>query len=286
MDAFAVRHSELAQLRDLVDQTLARLLPDEATAPQRLHAAMRHAVLTPGKRVRPILTLLSAQHLGGSLEAALPGACALEMVHAASLVLDDLPCMDDAPLRRGQPSVHALFGQDVAVLTGVGLLNEAFGIISRADLPDGSRVAMTALMSATVGTRGLIGGQHKDLQGADEPTLEFLNELHHEKTGVLFVAAVDMGALAAGAPTSARRALRRFGLELGLAFQALDDLEDEDDLENGRASVNLLSVMDRDGLRAEAGRRLREAQAALAQGAPELAPIGGYMDLLLSRAAA
>jgi geranylgeranyl diphosphate synthase type II len=286
MDAIAVRRTELEQLRASVDNALSDVLRDDPTSPNRLHAAMRYAVLSPGKRIRPLLALLSARHLGCPGHAALPGACALELVHAASLVLDDLPCMDDAAERRGQPSVHARFGQDVAVLTGVALLNEAFGVISRAELPDSSRVAMSALLSTTVGTHGLIGGQDKDLVGSKEPTLEFLRELHQEKTGVLFVAAVEMGALAAGANISVLDALRRFGLELGLAFQALDDLDDEDDLVQGRQSVNLLSVMDRDGLREEAGRRLRQAQAILAQGAPELAPMGGYMDLLLHRLAA
>jgi geranylgeranyl diphosphate synthase, type II len=287
MDAFAVQSSELSEMRGLVDRALAQMLPDETQSPRRLHAAMRHAVLGPGKRIRPILALLSARHLGCTSEAAMPAACALELVHAASLVLDDLPCMDDAPERRGQPSVHAGFGEDVAVLTGVALLNEAFAAISRAaHFPDAARVAMTSLLTTTVGPQGLIGGQHRDLMGVDAPSLGDLADLHREKTGVLFVASVEMGALAAGAGPTARDALRIFGLELGLAFQALDDLDDEDDLIDGRETVNLLSVMDRDGLRQEADRRLNRAKAALSDGAPELAPMGRYVDLLFHRLAA
>ncbi|WP_374471132.1 polyprenyl synthetase family protein [Phenylobacterium sp.] len=286
-EPLALERNRLAVLRDLVERGLEELLPDAGDPPHRLHAAMRYAVLSPGKRIRPILALLSAQQLGCPLADVLPAACALEMIHSASLVLDDLPCMDDADTRRGQPSVHVRYGEDVAVLTGVALLNEAFAVVSRAPhLNDAAKVAMTALLSRTVGTGGLIGGQDKDLRAAPEPTLGFLSQLHHEKTGVLFIAAVEVGALAAGASPGAVQALRVFARELGLAFQAFDDLDDEADLEAGRAGVNMLSVLGRDALRDEAARRLSDAKAALVEGGPELAPLGGYVDLLFRRATA
>ncbi len=286
-EPLTLEHNRLAVARDLVEQGLEDLLPDAGDPPHRLHAAMRYAVLSPGKRIRPILALLSASHLGCPMSSVLPAACALEMVHAASLVLDDLPCMDDADTRRGQPSVHVRYGQDVAVLAGVALLNEAFAIIGRCSLlTDAARLAMIAVLARTVGTGGLIGGQDKDLRGPSEPSLGFLTQLHHEKTGVLFIASVEMGALAAGASPSTLEALRGFAHELGLAFQALDDLDDEADLATDRANVNMLSLLDRESLRQEAARRLDGAKAALAQGGPELVPLGGYVDLLLARAAA
>ncbi|RAK52499.1 polyprenyl synthetase family protein [Phenylobacterium deserti] len=284
MEAAALQRGQLEALRDVIERGLSDILPDPGDPPHRLHAAMRYAVLSPGKRIRPLLALLSAGHLGCPPGAALPGACALELVHAASLVLDDLPCMDDSDARRGQPTVHVRYGEDVAVLTGVALLNEAFAVLGRANhIPEASRLAMVSLLARTVGTSGLIGGQDKDLRGSVEPSLGFVSQLHHEKTGVLFIASVEMGALAAGADATVLEALRAFGKELGLAFQALDDLADG---EEDKASVNLLSVLGRDGLRDEAGRRLERAKAALADGAPQLVPLASYVDLLLRPAAA
>ena len=119
MDALSSPLGQLRALRVSVDAALEDALPDAGDPPHRIHAAMRYAVLSPGKRLRPLLTLLSASHLGCSAAAALPGACALEFVHAASLVFDDLPCMDNSDTRRGQPSLHVRYGEDVAVLTGI-----------------------------------------------------------------------------------------------------------------------------------------------------------------------
>jgi geranylgeranyl diphosphate synthase type II len=287
MDARTAPLSELKALRAQVDGALDGLVPDAGEAPHRIHAAMRYAVLGPGKRLRPILALLSASHLGGQISTVLPVACAVEFIHAASLVLDDLPCMDDAALRRGQPSVHARYGEEVAVLTGVALLNEAYAIIGRAEgLDDGARVAMLGLLARTVGPSGLVGGQDKDLIGMNGLSAAAASQLHHEKTGVLFVASVEIGALAAGACEDARAALRMFALELGLAFQAIDDLEDEDDLEKRGSVSNLQTIMGVEGLRGEAERRLTQAKAALTSGPPELAPMGRYVDLLMGRVAA
>jgi geranylgeranyl diphosphate synthase type II len=287
MDALGTALDQLQALRKLVDDALEALLPDAGDPPHRIHAAMRYAVLTPGKRVRPLLALLSAQHLGCPMAAALPGACALELVHAASLVLDDLPCMDDSATRRGQPSVHVRYGEDVAVLTGVALLNEAYAVIARAAaVSEAARLAMMGVLARTVGPAGLVGGQDKDLLGVEQMSVSAASQLHHEKTGVLFVAAVEMGALAAGADARALSALREFAAELGLAFQALDDLDDQDDLQRARCGSNLAAVLGADGLRHEACVRLDRAKAALAGGPPALAPIGGYIDLLLGRVAA
>lgn len=287
MDGFGSQFGQMQAMRSLIDATLDEMLPDAGEPPHRIHAAMRHAVLTPGKRLRPLLALVTAHHLGCPTSAALPGACALELVHAASLVLDDLPCMDNAATRRGQPSVHARYGQDVAVLTGVALLNEAYALIARAEgVSESARREMVALLARTVGPSGLVGGQDKDLLGLDPSSAAAASQLHYEKTGVLFLAAVEMGALAAEAEPDAISALRTFAIELGLAFQALDDFEDRDEVVAGKPTSNLTVVLGADGLRAEAHRRLERAKTALVEGPRALAPMTGYVDLLLGRVAA
>lgn len=283
MKALSKEYVRLGELRGLVDDALQALLPDPGDPPHRLHAAMRYALLSPGKRIRPVLALLCAQHLGAPLATALPGACALEFVHAASLVLDDLPCMDDAPMRRGQPSVHVRYGEDIAVLTGVALLNEAYAIVSRAHgVPEATRVQMTSLIASTVGTSGLVGGQESDLRGDAEATLGYLSQVHHQKTGVLFVASVEMGGLAAGADVPTLAHLRRFAVELGLAFQALDDLDDADEIAAGaRPVASLLTVMGPDGVLTEARNRLTAAKKALRDCGARMTPMCDYVDLLV-----
>lgn len=283
MKALSKEHVRLGELRGIVDEALHEMLPDPGDPPHRLHAAMRYALLSPGKRIRPVLALLCAQHLGAPLAVALPGACALEFVHAASLVLDDLPCMDDADTRRGLPSVHVRYGEDIAVLTGVALLNEAYAIVARShSIPESARVQMTALIAATVGTSGLVGGQESDLRGEAEATMSYLSQVHHQKTGVLFVASVEMGGLAAGADAATLANLRRFAVELGLAFQALDDLDDADEVASGaRPVASLMTVMGREGVIAEARGRLAAAKAALRDCGTRMSPMCDYVDLLV-----
>lgn len=282
----SVQSTRLKGLRDQVDQALAALAPPQESS-DRVAAAMRYALLSPGKRIRPILTLITAAQFGRSTAEAMPAACALELIHAASLVLDDLPCMDDADERRGRPTTHRRFGEDVAVLASVGLLNEAYALIGGAHhLPAPARVEMSALLARTVGLGGLIGGQDRDLLGCEASSLDDLRDMHQAKTGVLFVAAVEMGALVAGAEADAREALRRFGCELGLAFQAMDDLQDEAELDGPRPGSNLLSMLGKQGARAEAAARMERARQALLSGPPQLAGMGGYLDLLVSPLAA
>lgn len=211
-----------------IDLRLHKLLPHPASSPLPLTDAVRAVCLGQGKRVRPILSMLSAAHFGGREFAAVDFGCALELIHTASLILDDLPCMDDAAMRRGRPALHRRFGEDTAILGAVALLNEAFGIISRDDrIEEGIRVALLRLVSDSVGFGGLVCGQFRDLKDAgsirDETALSSLN---HQKTGVLFVAAMVGGALIAGADAKAQDQARAFAGRLGLAFQLWDDLQD------------------------------------------------------------
>ncbi len=189
---------------------------------------MRDSLLSPGKRLRPLITAIVAADLGGSTSAAIDAGCAVEMVHAASLILDDLPCMDDAALRRGRPAIHRAHGEDVAVLASIAMLSEAFAVLSRIEaLPADRRSAGVGILAAAVGSAGLVAGQFQDLRGGTSPrTMGDITDANGRKTGALFSAAVDLGAVVAGAAPSQRRELSAFAAELGLAFQLLDDLLD------------------------------------------------------------
>jgi geranylgeranyl diphosphate synthase type II len=215
--------------RQAIDRRLAELVPNGDADPRALHESMRYSLLAGGKRIRPVLTLQVATDLGATLEEALDVACAVEMVHAASLILDDLPCMDDASLRRGNPANHLMFGEDTAILAATALLNRAFGVIAECDcLPAQTRLDLTRLLSESVGSEGIIAGQFCDLQirhghGDD---VAGLTEMYGRKTGALFVAALEAGARVAGVDEAWVKAVRSYGVNLGLAFQLLDDLLD------------------------------------------------------------
>jgi geranylgeranyl diphosphate synthase, type II len=217
-----------------VDAELHRLLPQPDGAVER---SMSYTVLAPSKRVRPVLTLLCAELCGGTVAGALPAACSMELIHASSLILDDLPSMDNAPLRRGRPANHLEFGEAVAILAAFGLLNLAFGTVARAyDAPVTAR--LSALMSDAVGAGGLIGGQAADLLATDtQIDFAMLERIHRGKTGALFSAAATAGGVTAGAPAEAITSLAAFAKNLGLAFQIIDDLLDVagDPRETGKA---------------------------------------------------
>jgi geranylgeranyl diphosphate synthase type II len=274
----------LGELRAEVDLALHDLLPSPGADSNRLHEAMRQAVLSPGKRIRPILALLSAEHLGCPTSRAMPAACALEMVHAASLVLDDLPCMDDSGLRRGEPSIHVRHGEDIAVLASIALLSQAFAILARAPhISDAARLRTVAILARTIGANGLVDGQVKDLRAVADPSVTALREVHHQKTGVLFIASVEIGAVVAEASPTAVTALRCFAEELGLAYQALDDLDDGEEVQSGKPGASMLSVLGKSALRQEAAARIEGAKAALRQGDPRLRGMQAHVDLLLNR---
>ena len=212
-----------AEFQQATDSELRRLVPDGGDAVQR---AMAYTVLAPSKRVRPVLTLLCAQLCGGITTRALPAAATVELIHASSLILDDLPSMDDAALRRGRATNHKVFGEAIAILAAFALLNLSFHTIAKAYDADLS-ARLTALLSGAVGTDGLIGGQAADLLATDQVIgFEMLERIHRGKTGALFVAAAASGALTAGAPPETVASLTAYAKNLGLAFQIIDDLLD------------------------------------------------------------
>jgi geranylgeranyl diphosphate synthase, type II len=222
-----------AEYQQAVDADLRRRIPGG----DLVHESMAYTLLAPSKRVRPVLTLLTAELCGGSRAHALASAVAVEMVHASSLILDDLPSMDDAPLRRGVMSNHRKFGEAIAILAAFALLNEAFGTIALSyDAEPAKRLGR--LFSEAVGPRGLVGGQAADLLATDAVIgFEMLERIHRGKTGALFVAAANAGAITAGAGDGALQSLTAFAKNLGLAFQIIDDLLDVegDPSETGKA---------------------------------------------------
>ncbi|MFT3898337.1 MAG: polyprenyl synthetase family protein [Thermomonas sp.] len=213
--------------RARVDAALAQALPSPEMPPRRLHAAMRHAVLLGGKRMRPLLVYAAGTAFGAG-EASLDApAAAVELIHAYSLVHDDLPAMDDDDLRRGQPTVHVAFDEATAILAGDALQSQAFAVLANAALPEAARAALcTELASAAA---GMCAGQALDIDATGQASafdIASLERLHALKTGALLRASVRMGAIAAGADEASRDALDRFANALGLAFQVRDDLLD------------------------------------------------------------
>jgi len=209
--------------QSLVNAELDRLVAGDGNAVSK---SMAYTVGAPSKRVRPVLTLLAAELCGGTLARAVPAAAVMELVHASSLILDDLPSMDDAPLRRGRKANHLEFGEAMAILAAFGLLNLAYRTLGRAYEPDVS-ARLISILSDAVGLDGLIGGQAIDLVATDQQiTFETLERIHRGKTGALFSAAATAGAIVSGASGDAVRSLAAYAKNLGLAFQIIDDLLD------------------------------------------------------------
>ncbi len=212
-----------------VERALERWVP--ASAPAGLGEAMRYAVLDGGKRLRPLLVFAAAEAVQGHADAALRGACAVELVHAYSLVHDDMPCMDNDVLRRGKPTVHVKFGEAQALLAGDALQALAFELLApgegESDVPVAVQARLCRLLSRAAGHAGMAGGQAIDLASVGKRlTEDELRQMHRLKTGALLQASVAMGAACAETPVGARSALERYGAALGLAFQVVDDILD------------------------------------------------------------
>ncbi|MGN7725770.1 farnesyl diphosphate synthase [Luteimonas sp. 22616] len=218
-----------SQWRLRIDTALERTLPPANEAPQRLHAAMRHAVLLGGKRMRPLLVYATGAAFGAETALLDAPALAVELIHAYSLVHDDLPAMDDDALRRGQPTVHVAFDEATAILAGDALQSLAFATLAQAPGGAEARIAMLQELALAAGSRGMCGGQALDIDAtgaAQRLHVDELERLHALKTGALLRASVRLGAIAADIDAAARTSLDRFADALGLAFQVRDDLLD------------------------------------------------------------
>ena len=218
----------LERQRLIVEKALETALPEIEGREARVVEAMRYSLFAGGKRLRPILCLAAAQAVGGKIEAAMPAACALEMIHTYSLIHDDLPAMDDDDLRRGKPTSHVVFGEAIAILAGDGLLTEAFVILSDYHILPSERVLrLIGVISRAAGYRGMVGGQVVDMLSQNKPAdLETVQQMHSRKTAALISAATESGALAGGGTDEQVEALARYGRAIGLAFQIADDILD------------------------------------------------------------
>ena len=222
---------ELARLKGLVENALDDTLPRDSDIAQAVTDAMRHSVLGGGKRMRPLLACAACRAVGGDAEDALPAACALEFIHAYSLIHDDLPAMDDDDLRHGLPSAHIAFGEANAILAGDSLHSLAFqALVMAPHISAATKVRMIDLLARAAGWSGMAGGQCLDIAAEGETlTLDELKALHAAKTGALICASVELGALSSTATLVSEDQLNhlsQFGKKIGLAFQVIDDVLD------------------------------------------------------------
>ena len=287
---------EVARLRQRLNDRLGELVPPEDAPPEELHKAIRYSLVAPGKRIRPLMTLLTATRLGAEVDVALDPACAIEMVHTASLIVDDMPFMDDAEMRRGRQANHRVFGEDVASLAAFDLLSRAFGVLAAAPgIDDSRRVELVRLLSETLTGEGVIAGQLHDLQSEQRsPDPATLKRMYEQKTGLLCVACSEAGARVAGVPADWIQPIRQFAMNMGILFQIVDDLLDRfgtlestgKDVGQRDGKTTLVSVLGPDQARAEACHRLEAAEQALAPLGPAGKPLDEMVRSLLGPAMA
>lgn len=300
----------LRRLSQHVESHLFSSTQFDLRCPPRLAEAIRYSLLSGGKRLRPALAILAAEACGGTLEAALPAASALEMIHCYSLIHDDLPAMDDDDLRRGQPTNHKVYGEAFAILAGDGLLTLAFEVLASGGLPAAGVAESVLTLAQAAGVCGMVGGQAEDVATAErivaegrfdpfdesapaERRLEWLEGIHRRKTGALLRASLRLGAISAGAGEAARRSLDEYGWRLGLAFQIVDDLLDVEgeaavvgkrvgkDVEAGKLTYPAVLGIGPSRKRAEV--LIREAVEALAPFGPHGRRLGALARFVLER---
>lgn len=289
----------LARVRGAVDARLPALvgrLPSPVPGGDEgdpLPAAVRDALLSPGKRVRPGLVFLAGELFEAKEETLLDPACAVEMVHAASLALDDLPSMDDATTRRGRPALHAVHGEDLAILASVTLIVRAFGVLAEVGLASPRPAAALDLVSRladAAGLEGLASGQALDLRTGDaDASFDRLETIHARKTGALFVAAAEIGAVLGGARPKELAAVRSYARNVGLAFQIVDDLlEQRDPAGTGKharraPTPTFARHVGEEGARRLVGELTLHAVEALGPFGPRAAPLRDFASLLRDR---
>ncbi len=218
----------LAEWKKKIDEKLEYFLPSEDTYPKSLSRAMRYTVLAGGKRIRPILLITTYRLCGGrNLDKVFPIACALEFIHSYSLIHDDLPAIDNDDYRRGLPSSHKKFGEDIAILAGDALFSYAFYTIAESSISPGEKEKVLKLLTFAVGNQGIIGGQVKDVESSVKiKNPKLLRYIHSHKTAIFFSAACEIGGILAGAEQEKLISLRKGGLFLGMTFQIMDDILD------------------------------------------------------------
>ena len=287
--------SYLAQIQPQVEAALDNSLP--VVYPEKIYEAMRYSLLAGGKRLRPILCIATCEMVGGTVAMAMPTACALEMVHTMSLIHDDLPAMDNDDYRRGKLTNHKVYGEDIAILAGDGLLAYAFEYIAKATqgVPAEQVLQVIAQLAHAVGATGLVGGQVVDLEceGKSDTSVETLTYIHTHKTGALLEACVVCGAILAGASAEVLQQLSRYAQNIGLAFQIVDDILDitatqeelgktaGKDLQAQKATYP--SIWGLDQSRRQAQQLVDEAKAELASFGEKARPLMAIADFITSR---
>lgn len=287
----------LEQNRVRVEDALEANLPSEGEYPSRIHEALRYSVLGGGKRLRPILAMASVRAIGEDPDRTLKAACSIEYVHCCSLVLDDLPSMDNALTRRGRPTTHSEFGVATAILSADALLMHAFRLVADNGVDvgaDGPSVAAAVRdLSTAVGSYGMVGGQHVDLESAgrsavDTETLEYIQT---RKTGALFTVAATMGGTLLGASEGDLLVLAGFAGHLGLAYQIVDDILDAEgdpgvvgkDVRQDADKASFVTVHGVDAARAASSRLIEEARDSLRSLAGDTGVLDGIAAYCLDR---
>jgi geranylgeranyl diphosphate synthase type II len=277
-----------------VDQALDAYTQPREGLPETLRAAIRHSLLAPCKRLRPLLVLMAAEACGQERAAAMPAACAVEMIHTYSLIHDDLPAMDDDDLRRGRPSCHAKFGEATAILAGDALLARAFEVVSCETQDSANALRCTQLLAQAAGETALVGGQFDDLSAESlRNDMELLKRIHSRKTGALFRISLLLGGVVGGGSTDQMAALKRYGEELGLAFQVVDDLldltGDERDLgkrtgkDTDQGKLTFPSLMGVEPSRAYAAQLIAEAKESIASFGERASELESLAHFVLER---
>jgi geranylgeranyl diphosphate synthase, type II len=281
---------QITKICRLLELRLNDLVPAAQDKNERCQQAIRYSLLAPGKRIRPLLTILVATQLGASEQLALNPACAVEMVHTASLILDDLPCMDNAALRRGQPCNHAVYGEATANLAAVALLTRAFGVVSEAPLlSNQQRLEIIRVLANAIGNNGIIAGQESDLHvDPEQLDPESIIRIYGQKTAALFVAAAEIGACIAGITGVQREAIGAFAHNIGLVFQMADDVLDNapttemigKDINQDVGKSTFISLLGQVQARELAKHYLNEAITALLPLADEAKPLIAFSRML------
>ncbi|HUK83647.1 MAG TPA: farnesyl diphosphate synthase [Verrucomicrobiae bacterium] len=278
-----------------VTTALDSLLPPESAEPPTIHRAMRYSIFAGGKRIRPVLCLAACEAVGGKSAAAMPLACAIECIHTYSLIHDDLPCMDDDDFRRGKPTNHKVFGEGIAVLAGDALLTEAFALVAKAKPPKRYPVGtLIKELAFAAGSLRLIAGQVQDLEAENrQSALDVVKRIHLNKTAALITASIRLGAMAGDAAPAQLKRLTRYGQDLGLAFQVVDDILDATstkeimgksvraDQKNQKSTFP--SVLGIDKSRRFASDLIADAQAQLRGFGKSAKPLRAIADFFLTR---
>jgi geranylgeranyl diphosphate synthase type II len=288
----------LNERKALVDRALDDYIPGDQNEPPVIFQAVRYTLLAGGKRIRPILCLAAAEAIGGETDAILPAACALEMIHTYSLIHDDLPAMDNDDCRRGRPTLHKVFGEDIAILAGDALLTEAFHLLAdrkrMPDIPADRLLDAAREIAEAAGYRGMVGGQVQDIRAEGKKVeLQTLYAIHRRKTGALLRVSLRAGAILAGAGDEALADLSEYGGKIGLAFQIADDIlnvEGDPALlgkgtgsDAARGKITFPALLGIEASRARAEELVMEAVASLAPFGDGAAPLRAIARYILER---